>query len=138
MLYSPETDSFDEFRGEGLPLGVIPDGRYPMFSRPALKLGEIVLLGTDGIWEARAPDGSMFGKDRVREVIRRNAHAPARDIIRALLDAVGRVQGKRPPDRRRDHGGGQARCGHRSTGCGTLELLPGTHFPFDEGAQGRI
>ncbi len=50
--------------------------------------GQVIVIGTDGIWEARNPAGQMFGKDRWMRVIRDNAGEPARAIAIAVLDAV--------------------------------------------------
>jgi len=48
----------------------------------------VIVIGTDGIWEARNPSGQMFGKDRLMQVIRENAREPAQAIAIAVLDAV--------------------------------------------------
>ena len=50
-----------------------------------LSTGQIILIGTDGIWESRSQAGEFFGKDRVRSVIRNHAHLTAQDILDALL-----------------------------------------------------
>jgi sigma-B regulation protein RsbU (phosphoserine phosphatase) len=47
-------------------------------------------LGTDGIWEASDPEGRFFGKERFRDVIRRQAAGSAQDLLTAVFDAVGR------------------------------------------------
>jgi sigma-B regulation protein RsbU (phosphoserine phosphatase) len=49
-----------------------------------LKQGQIIVLGTDGIWEAQNPEGKMFGKEAICRLIRENADADAE----ALLDDV--------------------------------------------------
>jgi len=47
------------------------------------------VVGTDGIWEARNGAGQMFGKGRLREVIRANARSSARAVLEAVIEAVG-------------------------------------------------
>lgn len=88
MLYVASTGLFEELDGHGIPLGALEQHSYSEHSRPALAPGDVLLIGSDGMWEARDPEGTMFGKERVRSVLRRNAHAPAAAMIAALLDAL--------------------------------------------------
>lgn len=73
IVYDPETDTFSEFGGHGLPLGVEAEWEYQSASRAPLRNGELFVLGTDGIWETQSPEGEMFGKDRLRQLIRQCA-----------------------------------------------------------------
>jgi sigma-B regulation protein RsbU (phosphoserine phosphatase) len=68
----------------GLPLGMRPDTEYKPASPITLGPGDIVVLLTDGIEEASAPDDSLFGIERVLGVIRANREKPARQIVEAL------------------------------------------------------
>jgi len=87
IVFDPRQDVFTELVGRGLPLGVFNDSSYEEKKRPIFP-GMIVLIGTDGIWEAANPEGEMFGKERLRQVIRMHAHKSAREIIAALLAAL--------------------------------------------------
>jgi sigma-B regulation protein RsbU (phosphoserine phosphatase) len=91
LFYNPEADVFDELMGKGVPLGVMDTAEYEVCRR-SMKPGDIFVIGTDGIWEARNPDGEMFGKRSVREIIERCAHQPAGRILEAVVDAVERFQ----------------------------------------------
>lgn len=84
LLYDPASDAFEELLGPGLPLGVLPDYVYEQQSHPGLAPGQILAIGTDGIWEAKNPDGDMYGKDRFRKVLRDHAQAPAAAIVAAV------------------------------------------------------
>lgn len=75
IVYNPAADSFSEFGAQGLALGVEAQWRYETTTRPPLEPGELLVLGTDGIWEAREPGGEMFGKQRLRQVIRDHARS---------------------------------------------------------------
>jgi phosphoserine phosphatase RsbU/P len=45
----------------------------------------VLVLGTDGLWESFSPDGSaMYGKERLREVIRQSASLSAQGILDAI------------------------------------------------------
>lgn len=88
FLYDPATDDFkDLYEGKGLPLGVSEHTEYTE-SACEIKPGQIIYIGTDGIWEARNSEGDMFGKDRLKQVIRNHAAASAQTIVLSILDAV--------------------------------------------------
>jgi len=68
-----------------------------------LNPGDILVLFTDGITEARAPDediteDKLFGEDRLIQVIKDNASLPAREIQAAILQAVSAHTKNRPQD----------------------------------------
>jgi serine phosphatase RsbU (regulator of sigma subunit) len=64
----------------------------PVVGSVQLEPGDSVLLYTDGVTEARAPDGTFFGEQRLTDLIIRNLAAglPApetmRRVVRALLE----------------------------------------------------
>ena len=84
LIYDPVKDDFEELKGEGLALGVDEEFAYEENLRTQLVSGEVIALGTDGIWEAHNRHGEMFGKDRFREIIRQNANAQANEILDAV------------------------------------------------------
>ena len=99
VLYDPAEDKFEELKGTGIALGVSEEFKYEENVRTGLKEGQILAVGTDGIWEACNRNGKMFGKERFREIIRQNAHTSAD----AILDAVYRqlsqfTQGRKSED----------------------------------------
>jgi serine phosphatase RsbU (regulator of sigma subunit) len=87
LLYDPGTELFEELEGNGLPLGVEKNYRFEQNRRDLAK-GQTLLIGTDGIWEARDRTGRMFGKERLRQVVRQNVDSPAGDIADAVISAV--------------------------------------------------
>jgi len=84
----------------GLPLGIGLDlGGHP--GEVPVPPGRGLLFFTDGLPEARAADGPRprFGEERVTEVLRAAAGAPARDVVESLSGAVGTwVGGERADD----------------------------------------
>jgi sigma-B regulation protein RsbU (phosphoserine phosphatase) len=86
LLYDPCRDTFTELAGRGIPLGIDGGWRYEEYTVPALPAGALLALGTDGIWEARAASGEMYGKERLRRVLRSAASGDARTVARAALD----------------------------------------------------
>ena len=86
VVYDPIGDNFEELMGTGLALGVDQHFVYEEYLKAGLHRGQIIAIGTDGIWEAGNRDGRMFGKTRFREVIRKNAHRSANQIIDAVYN----------------------------------------------------
>jgi len=98
IFYNPETDTFEELRGAGIALGVDADGRYEQFQKPGLKQGQAIVLGSDGLWEARNPKGEMFGKEPIHQIIRQNPKAVAREILTSSFNAFNVFLGDRAPE----------------------------------------
>jgi sigma-B regulation protein RsbU (phosphoserine phosphatase) len=90
LLYCPVRDRFEELAGNGTPLGVDLDFRFTQQTLPALHPGTILAVGTDGIWEARDHEGRFFGKERFREILRREAQRGAQEVVAAVFDELGR------------------------------------------------
>jgi sigma-B regulation protein RsbU (phosphoserine phosphatase) len=76
------------------PLGVVPDAQFPVGDSITLQPGDIVLLFTDGLFEAMSPLGEHFGQDRVIQVVSRNRKETASKIISALYEAVIEFSGR--------------------------------------------
>ena len=88
MLYRRTPDSIEALDGAGMALGVDPEWSYSVQKVEGLQAGDIVLLGTDGIWEAFNGDGVMFGKEAVKKIIREQRDQPAGVILDSVFDAV--------------------------------------------------
>ena len=84
LVYDPAADRFRELRGQGLPLGVDEQYQYEEFVEADIGAGQIIAIGTDGIWEASDRQRNYYGIERFCEVIRKHAALSAK----AILDAV--------------------------------------------------
>jgi sigma-B regulation protein RsbU (phosphoserine phosphatase) len=71
-----------------LPLGLMAESRFPTAAEVRLAPGDLVLLLSDGILEARSPKGTSFGATRALDVVRVTRGQPAREIVDALFQAV--------------------------------------------------
>ncbi|MGD9078998.1 MAG: SpoIIE family protein phosphatase [Desulfobacterales bacterium] len=89
IIYDRESGKFEDLSGNALPLGVSETATYQKFDKQILP-GQIIMMGTDGIWEAQSPQGEMFGKERFKDIIRHNAGRPAKDIIQTVIKEVDR------------------------------------------------
>ncbi|MCK7515732.1 MAG: SpoIIE family protein phosphatase [Desulfobacterales bacterium] len=87
LTYDPRTRSFGELNGAGVALGVLENVAFTEHTA-TLVPGQILLFMTDGLWEARNSSGQVFGKERLRELVRQNASASAREIRETILSAV--------------------------------------------------
>lgn len=88
LVYTPNTDEFEELKGNGIALGVVDNFEYIEHHKKELKNGQIIAIGTDGIWEAFNSQGQMFGKNRLRKIIQAHADKPAEDILGAVYGGL--------------------------------------------------
>ena len=79
----------------GVPLGIVEGFEYEVARRP-LEPGELILLFTDGIDEARSPSGEQYGAERLAAFLER-APREAPGVAPALLDEVHAFSAGRPP-----------------------------------------
>ncbi|MGW8194216.1 MAG: SpoIIE family protein phosphatase [Desulforhopalus sp.] len=99
LVYSPDSDEFEELKGSGVALGVRDEVSYTENRREGLHNGQIIAIGTDGIWEAFNAAGQMFGKKRLCDIIQNHADASAEDLLSEVYDEVKRFMGgNRPQD----------------------------------------
>ena len=99
VLFDPATDRFEELTGEGIALGIDDSWQYVDKNRTALTAGQIILLSTDGIWEARNSQDKMFGKQAIYSIIRQYSHTGAAKIQDAILTELKQFQdGVEPAD----------------------------------------
>ena len=99
LLYDPGSEDFEDLYGSGVALGLDEDYQYEENEWKGLAKGQIIFIGTDGIWEAFNSEGKLFGKAPIKEIIRQNAAASADEILNGILTALnGFRQGLEPED----------------------------------------
>lgn len=86
ILYDPDKDTVEELNGPGVALGVDAGLRYAENEKSDIKKGQIIVLATDGILEARNPEGRMFGRSSLVRIIRNNKHGGAKQILEAVFN----------------------------------------------------
>jgi sigma-B regulation protein RsbU (phosphoserine phosphatase) len=86
-VYDPAADAFTELGRTGLPMGVAHESAYQQ-RELRVAPGQIIVIGTDGIWESQNSRGEMFGKKRFQDAIRMNSRSSPREILAAVVDAV--------------------------------------------------
>ena len=98
IFYDPATDTFDELQGNGVALGIEGSWRYAENEKTGLAEGQIIFIGTDGIWETKNAQDQMFGKDPIFDIIRQHSKARAEDIMKTVISALNRFRGDLSPE----------------------------------------
>jgi sigma-B regulation protein RsbU (phosphoserine phosphatase) len=99
LAYDPLADAFTEVPGHDIPLGIDPEWRYHELDHNGWAAGALLVVGTDGIWEARSPSGEMYGRARLIGAVRAARHHSAAAIVAAVeADVAAFRQGAAPVD----------------------------------------
>lgn len=81
------------------PLAILADADFPTSGPIQLDPGDTVFLPTDGLDEAKSPEGNFLGKEKVLEIVRVNQNRTAGEIVEALRHVVCEFCGpERPSD----------------------------------------
>ncbi|TKJ35090.1 hypothetical protein CEE39_01380 [bacterium (candidate division B38) B3_B38] len=80
-------DKIHNLREGGLCLGIMEESTYQQEST-TLQKGDILVMYTDGLTEAMNPQEDEFGTQRLEEVVQKNRHLPASDIIEAVIQQL--------------------------------------------------
>jgi sigma-B regulation protein RsbU (phosphoserine phosphatase) len=92
-LFRNADSSIISLSGQGIALGVFNDQVYSESYRGQLESGDVILIGTDGIWETSSPDGTEFGKHNLERILLENSKRNASEICNAVIDSVNRFRG---------------------------------------------
>jgi len=98
LFYDPVQDRFEHLDGEGMALGVAADYRYRQYEQEGWIPGSILLIGTDGLHEARNAAGDMYGEAQLRRVIRAHHTRSAADIKDAIFQSLKVHRQDRPQE----------------------------------------
>ncbi len=71
--FHADTENCTFLKGENLPIGMIKKQNYESLSF-SVKKDDIIVLYSDGITESSLPDGSLFGIERLHDLILENHH----------------------------------------------------------------
>ena len=79
------------------PLGIKPDLAWPVASS-RLEVGDVLLLHSDGLSEARNADGEEFGDARIEAAVRAGARNPAQTLADALAEQARAFRAGETPE----------------------------------------
>jgi sigma-B regulation protein RsbU (phosphoserine phosphatase) len=85
LLFS--ADKVVELTAGGTVIGPLPDVRFHR-GVAYVERGDLLVLCTDGILERRGLDGSFFGEERLRALVRERRGQDARTVLEAIFDAA--------------------------------------------------
>ena len=92
-LYCAASDEVQDLGGPGMALGVDGACSYLSGGRAGLSAGDVLLIGTDGIWETQSVNSEKFGKERIGRILMRHHRQSAEDILQAVLKALEDFRG---------------------------------------------
>jgi serine phosphatase RsbU (regulator of sigma subunit)/tetratricopeptide (TPR) repeat protein len=87
--YLLHADGLEALGRGALPLGILEDTSWEQ-ATAQLALGDTLVLYTDGVTDARAPDGTLFGQERLLEMIKACRGCEAHDMQGAILGTIHR------------------------------------------------
>jgi len=96
IVYSPDNHSFSELKGKGLALGVDPSWEYQENSLPIDHGQQIIVIGSDGVWDTENEDRERFGRERVKTALAENSHLSSKEIIAAITEGVTQFRNTKP------------------------------------------
>jgi len=71
--------------GPGMALGIETDYLFTVNRKEGLHDGQVIAVGTDGVWETRNINGEMFGKERFKALLRHYADRPTAEILNMVF-----------------------------------------------------
>lgn len=85
LVYRAKTEKVEVLEAEGGIVGAFPDERFDQIEFD-IGPGDVLLAYTDGLIEARTPDGEMYGRECVMESLLRNAHLPGQELTAKIYE----------------------------------------------------
>lgn len=93
LLFTPASGAFTELQGTGLVLGLDADIQYNGNVLQLTHQRHLLLIGSDGVWELENEQQERFGKERVKEIIRKYHQSQPAQIIQQITDEVTLFRG---------------------------------------------
>ncbi|MBI2993721.1 MAG: SpoIIE family protein phosphatase [Gammaproteobacteria bacterium] len=93
FLYDETAGQWIELHGGDPPLGVIPHAEYREHEFHGLYPGHVLLVATDGLWEAPNAEGESFGLHRVKGAVGEHAVLGAQGIRDGIIRRIQAFRG---------------------------------------------
>jgi len=85
--------------GDGMVVGMVDDATFAQSLRDEhyhVRAGDMLLLYTDGLTEARNPDGEEFGRRRAAQLLMQVSSLDAQDALQSYVHRVKKFMGNAP------------------------------------------
>lgn len=96
LHYTAATREIRSLTADTLPMGIAPDLPIDGPTRIALAPGDLFVVLSDGFYEAARAGGEQFGTQRICNLVRDNAHLPARELLDCVRIACEDFCGTEP------------------------------------------
>ncbi len=93
ILFNTVTGVFSELKGDGLVLGLNPEYAYQSNSISLNGERVLLLLGSDGVWEAVNEENEQYGKERLKELIRENGECSPGALLQLVNESITQFRG---------------------------------------------
>jgi serine phosphatase RsbU (regulator of sigma subunit) len=96
LWFKAKEKVFAEITTSGVPVGILSEQTY---QEETIQLAsqDLLVMYTDGVTEAKAGDGSMFGIERLKRVIEQNSSLSAHDLFVKIQTGIKEFIGQAPP-----------------------------------------
>lgn len=88
IRYTRADDRIEEFKANGVPLGIMADVPFPEPDVFKMAPGDMMIVVTDGFFEWADAAKNQYGLERMYDLIRANRDRSSADIIRLLHESV--------------------------------------------------
>ena len=96
LLFRHADATVNELDADDIPLGIDGSWQYKSHDGADMQPGDVLLMGTDGIWEAANAQGERFGKQRLREFVVAHRTESPDTICDRLLATLAAFRGEAP------------------------------------------
>jgi phosphoserine phosphatase RsbU/P len=94
-LCCTRAEAITRIEPSGVPLGMSSNGEY-CAEKLKIEPGDVLVIYTDGLSEARNSQDEEYGEERVIESLVSRAHLGARSLVQNCLDSLARFLGSAP------------------------------------------
>lgn len=88
MMINCDTKELSELKGDGIALGVDPDWRFESNEISVRDEAHVVLICSDGVFEATNEYGEQFSRNRVQQLFLSRANSKPEIIINFIIDEI--------------------------------------------------
>lgn len=96
LWFKAKEKAFVEITAGGVPVGILPEQTYRE-ETIQLAPNDLLVMYTDGVTEARAENGSMFGVERIKRLVEQNSALSAKELFLKIQDGIKEFIGQAPP-----------------------------------------